>query len=164
MREDTLGPLGRTTDVLPEQLYYAISEKMLPYEYSVYKHERRIKSALAQMDQIEAELLPKVTAADPHNLVKANTVRNYLQMCRLCQLASLERKESRLIHYREEYPYRDDINWLKWVILKRQDSGVVVRTEPVPLDRYRIVPQERVKIPAKVNFGEAYRPHLDKTN
>lgn len=34
--------------------------------------------------------------------------------------ASLFRTESRGMHYRENYPERDDPNWLAWVMLKEE--------------------------------------------
>ena len=96
-------------------------------------------------------MLPKVTAEDPHTLAKANAARNYLQMCRLFQLSSLERKESRLGHRREEYPYRDNIDWLKRVILKRANGKIMSWTEPLPIERYPFVP-ERTRVHSNVRF------------
>ena len=153
LRETALGPLNRIDGVSADQLFHTTSFKALPHEYSMYKHESRIKEALTEMERIETEMLPKVSAPDIHELVKANAARNFLKICQLWQLASLERKESRLSHYREEYPYRDDINWLKWIILKRDDGQVSVSTRPIPIDQYRIKPELREKIPVQLRLG-----------
>jgi len=51
--------------------------------------------------------------------------------------ASLMRTETRASHYREDYPNRDDKNWLKWIIIRQEDGKLNLRTEPVPLDKYR---------------------------
>jgi succinate dehydrogenase/fumarate reductase flavoprotein subunit len=152
LRETALGPLGRSGGVVtPEELYHELSLKIFPYEYSLYKHENRIKDSLTHIDQIETERLPKVKVEDSHALAKANAVRNYLQMCRLFQLASLERKESRLGHRREEFPYRDDIEWLKRIILRRDNGKNVMWTEPLPIEQYSIVPK-RTRVPSKIRF------------
>jgi succinate dehydrogenase / fumarate reductase flavoprotein subunit len=151
LRETILRPLGKSGGITPERLYHEVSRKVFPYEYSLYKHENRIKDSLNNMDFIEAKLLPKVTAEDPHTLAKANAARNYLQMCRLFQLSSLERKESRLGHRREEYPYRDNIDWLKRVILKRANGKIMSWTEPLPVERYPFVP-ERTRVHSNVRF------------
>jgi succinate dehydrogenase/fumarate reductase flavoprotein subunit len=46
--------------------------------------------------------------------------------------ASLVRTESRGCHYREDYPRRDDENWLAWVLLKEQDGEMITVKEAVP--------------------------------
>ncbi len=151
--QDIKAPLRRDTNISATQVYHAIASKTLPHRYSLYKHKLRIMEALAELDRIEVEMLPRVSAADPHGLVKANTVRNYLQVSRLSQLASLERKESRSHHYREDYPYRDDINWLKWLIFKQGSGKITVRTDPIPIDQYQHFPRDRVMVPAQVCFS-----------
>jgi succinate dehydrogenase/fumarate reductase flavoprotein subunit len=54
--------------------------------------------------------------------------------------SALMRTESRGFHYREDYPKRDDKNWLKWVIVKQEAGKMVVSTEPVPIDKYKFKP------------------------
>ena len=152
LRTATLGRLGISDGITPNQLYHDISLKIFPYEYSLYKHENRIKDSLSHMDHIENERLPMVTAEDPHTLTKAMAVRNYLQMCRLFQLASLERKESRLGHRREEFPYKDDIEWLKRIILKRDEGKIVSWTEPLPIEKYKLIPPKRARVWSKTRF------------
>ncbi len=38
---------------------------------------------------------------------------NLLTVARLIARAALRREESRGAHYRDDYPQRDDINWLR---------------------------------------------------
>ena len=45
--------------------------------------------------------------------------------------ASMFRKESRWTHYREDYPLRDDKNWLCWI--KIQDVGGEMTFTKVPV-------------------------------
>ena len=54
--------------------------------------------------------------------------------------AALARTESRAYHHREDYPNRDDKNWLKWVIVKQEAGKTVLSTEPVPIDKYKFKP------------------------
>jgi succinate dehydrogenase / fumarate reductase flavoprotein subunit len=54
--------------------------------------------------------------------------------------AALMRTESRGWHYREDYPDRDDKNWLKWIIIKQEARKMVLSTEPVRIDKYKIKP------------------------
>jgi len=54
--------------------------------------------------------------------------------------ASLMRKESRAGHFREDYPNRDNENWLRWIFVELKEGDLSFRTEPVPLNRYKIKP------------------------
>jgi hypothetical protein len=65
----------------------------------------------------------------------------------------LERKESRCGQYREDYPYRDDIDWLKWIVVKREGKGMALNFEPVPLEDYPIKPAQRLSIPAPIQVA-----------
>jgi succinate dehydrogenase/fumarate reductase flavoprotein subunit len=85
-------------------------------------------------------------------LVKANEALNYVLLCELTFRTALERKESRGFHFREEYPERDDINWLKWIILELKDEKVQLRLESIPIDRYPFRPARFEKHPYPVPF------------
>ncbi|MBI2323052.1 MAG: succinate dehydrogenase flavoprotein subunit [Chloroflexi bacterium] len=51
------------------------------------------------------------------------------------------RTESRGAHWREDYPKRDDANWLKHTLAYRRDGGIELRYKPVSITRFQ--PQER---------------------
>jgi hypothetical protein len=46
--------------------------------------------------------------------------------------ASLFRTESRGCHYREDYPRRDDPDWLAWVVLKEENGEMKAFKKPIP--------------------------------
>jgi succinate dehydrogenase/fumarate reductase flavoprotein subunit len=50
------------------------------------------------------------------------------------------RTESRGFHFREDYPERDDKNWLKWIILQQDGDKVKLSTQPIPIGDYKIKP------------------------
>ncbi|MBI4334534.1 MAG: hypothetical protein HY673_25035, partial [Chloroflexi bacterium] len=92
--------------------------------------------------------LPRLSAADPHELVKATGSRSITLLAELLLISALERTECRGPHYREDYPYRDDVNWLKWVVIRMSSGGLpVVETVPVPLSDYPVQPAQRKIIP-----------------
>ncbi|MBI4317384.1 MAG: FAD-binding protein, partial [Chloroflexi bacterium] len=151
LQHEAFAPTGREVGVTPDQVFDWVREVTVPAEHSTFKHEKRIKKVLARLEEIKSSL-DEISAPNPHDLVKANEARNYAQCAELVFRAALERKESRGQHYREEYPYRDDANWLKWLVLRRQDSAVGVRMEHVPIWRYPIKPQNFDKKPHPVQF------------
>lgn len=139
----------RNTDVRPYDVFREIWRLTVPASFSFFKTEANIKQVMGGLKKIREEMLPQVSAPDAHELVKANEARSYVSVAELCCLAALERKESRGPHYRRDYPFRDDENWLKWIILERdgEGEGVKITYRPLPFDRYRIKPSKLEKIP-----------------
>jgi succinate dehydrogenase / fumarate reductase flavoprotein subunit len=55
---------------------------------------------------------------------------------------ALARQESRGAHFREDFPTRDDANWLKHTLASRSaDGGVKLAYKPVTITQFQ--PQER---------------------
>ena len=54
--------------------------------------------------------------------------------------ASLAREESRGWHLREDFPARDDANFLKWIELKDEGGEMALSFEDVPVAGYPIKP------------------------
>lgn len=51
--------------------------------------------------------------------------------------SALNRTESRGAHYREDYPHRDDQEWLKHTLAYRRDNGKIeIRYKPVTITRF----------------------------
>ena len=92
-------------------------------------------------DGIREEEIPKLVARDYHELAQGIGLGNALNFLELYPRCSLLRTESRGSHWREDYPERDDANWLKWVIAKREDDGIRVWAEPIPYDEYPLKPK-----------------------
>jgi fumarate reductase (CoM/CoB) subunit A len=144
-------PLERNEGVSPEQVYDAINRLVTPWDASIFKHERRIQKVLTELRKIEKDMLPKVKATDIHELVKAAEARNYILLMQLYNTAALERKESRMVHYREDYPYTDDQDWRKLVLLGNDGKGGIrVKMEPVSLGCSAIQPDRLTRKPVPV--------------
>jgi succinate dehydrogenase / fumarate reductase flavoprotein subunit len=153
LKEAIFLPLQIKEGISPSEIYDSANKVVTPWGASIFKREERIREVLGEIRRIARDDLPRVKARDSHELVKATEARNFVLLMELHNLAALERKESRMTHYREEYPYTDDRNWLKWILLKNDGKGgVQLKIEPVPLGRSAIIPDGLTRKPVPVQY------------
>ena len=105
------------------------------------KNEKGLKEAMNAAQEIRETEMPKLVARDYHELARSIGLGNELLFLELFPRCSLLRTESRGGHWREDYPERDDANWLKWVIARREDDGMKVWAEPIPFEEYPLKPR-----------------------
>lgn len=74
------------------------------------------------------------------DLVEAMEVKNLALTAKLVARAALERTESRGQHQREDYPSRNDREWLKWILLRKREGKILVDKKVLPLEKYRLRP------------------------
>ncbi|MEE8448685.1 MAG: FAD-binding protein, partial [Thermodesulfobacteriota bacterium] len=153
LRGVLFAPGDRKPGLEPMDIYRRLAKKLVNPEYSIIKSEATIKDMLAEAAKTGEEDLPRVYAKDVHELVKAAEARNWVLLIEPVYSSALERKESRLNHYRRDYPYRDDIDWLKWVIVRREGGKVKLRHEPLPVEEFPITLPKREKIPAAIQLS-----------
>lgn len=112
---------------------------------NVARSEYGINAAFAELAEIEKNAIPDIAAASDNEKDSATKIRQAIEaegqitLCRLLGTASLERTESRGGYfggaYRLEHPDQDDENWLKNVVLQKQNGAIKVsHDEVVTLD------------------------------
>jgi succinate dehydrogenase/fumarate reductase flavoprotein subunit len=154
LKETVFAPLSRTNGYSPADAIRSIQEVVVPVKYSARRSEDRLGEALAKVVKVR-ERLPDLCADNPHGLGKCHEASFMVLCAEMILRAALARKESRGWHFREDYPERDDENWLRWVIVKKGDEGMEVTTEPIPIENYRFKPGDSTAIPdAVVDHGE----------
>ncbi len=75
-------------------------------------------------------------------LLEALELEYLLDLAQVTVSCALARQESRGAHYREDFPKRDDPNWLKHSLAYRDGEGVALKYKPVTITRFQ--PQERI--------------------
>ena len=106
---------------------------MAPYWIVHNKREETLQAALVQVEYLRDHVVPRLMARTPHDLRMCHEMRHKVLACELKLRASLFRKESRGTHYREDYPYRNDEEFLGWILQeKAEDGSVKTYLEPMP--------------------------------
>ena len=76
------------------------------------------------------------------DLLEAWELGNLLDLAEVTAVCALNRTESRGAHSREDYPQRDDENWLKHTLAYKKDGEIEIKYKPVVITKYE--PKERV--------------------
>ncbi len=113
-----------------DRLLRDLQSLMFAYDVSVWKHADRLAPALERLAAIRGEFAA-LAAPHTHELVRLKETEAMLLAADLILRASIERTESRLSHFREDFDFRDDANWLCWVDV-REDAGTP-RFEMTPI-------------------------------
>lgn len=142
-----LGKVGRE----PFDLLVEIQKTIFKDDVLILKNETALTKGLNRIKQLRDEWIPQLGARDTHCLLRLEEVRNMALIAELMLRASLKRTESRASHYREDYPLRNDTDWMKWIVASKKGETINLRTESVPLDRYKFKPSrfymDHFKIP-----------------
>lgn len=125
-------PLERKGGFSPRWVTQVLQNTVMPYYMLYIKKEDRMQAGLTIVEFLRDHIVPKLFARDPHDMRLALETKNMVLLAEMRFRASLFRKESRGCHFREDYPYRDDQNWLAWVCLKEENGEMKTIKKPIP--------------------------------
>ncbi|MGW3949988.1 succinate dehydrogenase flavoprotein subunit [Streptomyces sp. NPDC004752] len=116
----------------------------------VFRTEQTIKTAVEKITELR-ERYRNVAIQDKGkrfntDLLEAIELGNLLDLAEVMALSALARKESRGGHYREDYPNRDDVNFMRHTMAYREvgdDGTESVRLDYKPVVQTRYQPMER---------------------
>lgn len=155
-RDELMVPLGRKHGIEPDLLTLQVQQIVLPMDMYILRHGDRLSKGIEEVEDLKANLLPALTAYDPHYLRMSIEARNMLLSAECFLKAAMMREESRGAHLREDFPFADNRQWLRWIIIRQVDGKLQFRTEPIPIDRYPLKPEaDRVKHPI-IEANERY--------
>ena len=112
---------------------------------SVFRTEEGLKTLLDEIKQLK-ERYKDISIKDKSDkfnteLLDALELGHMLTLAEAITSSALQRTESRGAHYREDYPERDDQNWLKHTFAFLTDKGINFQFKPVKITRFK--PEER---------------------
>jgi succinate dehydrogenase/fumarate reductase flavoprotein subunit len=125
-------PIERKGGFSPRWVTQILQNTMIPYFVIIIKHGKRLQAALTIVEFLRDHLVPQLLAKDSHELRLAHETRNMVLGSEMTLRASLFRTESRGIHYREDYPRRDDPVWLAWVKMRDKQGNMELYKEAIP--------------------------------
>jgi succinate dehydrogenase/fumarate reductase flavoprotein subunit len=136
-KNEIFAPLQRNKGLSPDDAIYSIQDVVCKVKYNLRRSKDRLEEAISKIEEVQQRLL-ELYAKDGHGLGKCHEVKSMALCAEMTFRAALMRTESRGTHFREDYPERDDGNWLKWIIIKQKAGEMTLSTESVPMERYRI--------------------------
>ncbi|MCI3275988.1 succinate dehydrogenase flavoprotein subunit [Streptomyces cylindrosporus] len=116
----------------------------------VFRTEQTIKTAVEKIAELR-ERYKNVAIQDKGkrfntDLLEAIELGNLLDLAEVMAVSALARKESRGGHYREDYPNRDDVNFMRHTMAYREvgdDGAESIRLDYKPVVQTRYQPMER---------------------
>lgn len=127
-----LAPSERQGGFTAHWLIALVQNLVSPYYMLHIKRGDRLAAALTLLEFQRDHVVPKLYARNMHDLRLAHEAANMVLNVEMRLRAALARTESRGCHYREDYPYRDDANWLCWILIRKGEGGMVLEKEAVP--------------------------------
>jgi succinate dehydrogenase/fumarate reductase flavoprotein subunit len=134
-----LAPMQRKGDTDAAEVTYRVHDAVVPMKYNRQREAGRMKEALGIIKEAR-EKLARVGAADFHDLARYHSAESMVTAAEFTFKTALMREESRVGHFREDFPQKDDKNWFKWITIQRKKGGPALATLPIPIKSYKFQP------------------------
>jgi fumarate reductase (CoM/CoB) subunit A len=89
-----------------------------------------LSAAIRRLEEIRREAIPQLHAPEEEGVAEALVVQNIVDVGIMIAKAALIREESRGMHYRGDFPTRDDRRWLRRIYIRRVDGETVAEARP----------------------------------
>ena len=121
-------------------------KKVMFEDVGIYRNEKDMTTALEKVRELQKRF-KDVGVNDTGKifnteLLNAWELGNLLEIAEVVATSALNRKESRGGHSREDYPERDDKNWLKHTLISKKNGKLEINYKPVVITKHQ--PKARV--------------------
>ena len=148
VKEELLAPLHREKGYTGNWVRELVLGTYAPYYIHRWKHADRIKGTLLNCAFMRDHICPCLIARNPHENRLAHEAKHMVLNLEMRLRSALIREESRGVHAREDFPYRDDKNWLAWTTCtKGSDGKMVAGKVPMP---------DRMKVDTDWSYADRY--------
>lgn len=131
--DEIFAPTRRERGVDPGFVAEKLRNIMVDAGVHVVKSEKALTAALMQVELIRDKMLPMLMGRTGHDLRLCLEAKHKCLSAEMKLKANLFRTESRGMHYREDYPYRNDKEWLCHVgVYKDEAGGVSCKKVEIP--------------------------------
>jgi len=142
---DRVGSLLNSTGTERAGTIRAELQAVMMDNVGVFRLDGQIRAALAKIDELR-DRYRRVGIDDKGkqfntDLLEAIELSGLLDLAEVTAAGALARTESRGAHSREDYPQRDDANWLKHTLAYRTGKGIEFRYKPVVVTRFEPKPR-----------------------
>jgi succinate dehydrogenase / fumarate reductase flavoprotein subunit len=122
-----------------------VMQRLMTEQASVFRHGERLETALAQIRQLRKRCLnvslTNKSSVFNYELQEALELGNMLQTAEAIVFSASIRKESRGAHFRNDYPQRNDTDWLKHSFVAAAPAGLEANYKAVSITQF--APQQR---------------------
>jgi succinate dehydrogenase/fumarate reductase flavoprotein subunit len=140
LEEEAERPLVRQNRLQPAQVRRRVQE-MAHKNLGPIRKKEELTDFIAFLDGVRKDELPNLGTTSKSRIynkewLDAIELRNMVHLLKTSAVSALHRTESRGVHYREDFPYTNNDNWLQENIIKLNNGTLEVRRRPAAITTF----------------------------
>ena len=123
-------------------------QRVMMDDVGIFREDKNIRKAVDIIHELQHKFATDLTIDDHGMRFNTDLLETFelgclLDIAEVSAVSALHRTESRGAHSREDFPKRDDVNWLKHTFARRSAAGQIdLSYKPVVIKQFQ--PKERV--------------------